>query len=225
MKELRGYPTRIERVTVGGRAYELLMPMNSDALLDDPRVVARFERDEYMPYWGTLWPAALLLAERVATWEPAGSKPPTVLELGCGLGLVGLVAAGRGYRVISSDYDEAALAFVRANAELNHIPPPETRVVDWRATYADLRCDRILAADVLYEARNLVPFAEFVARHLEDSGFALVSDTNRSTADGFASVAGACSLSVTSEQVERSSNGSASNGYGRIYDIRPARRS
>ncbi|MCK4343013.1 MAG: methyltransferase domain-containing protein [Phycisphaerae bacterium] len=204
-----------------GRTYELLAPAKGEALLDDPRVVERFERDEYMPYWAMLWPAALLLADIVATWEPAAShpEPPTVLELGCGLGLVGLVAARLGYRVTVSDHDEDALAFARESARRNGLPPPATRYFDWREAQQAWHVDRIVAADVLYEARNLEPVAEFIRQHLNAEGFALLSDPHRRTADSFELTARACGLSVAVTAVERSDEGGLPI-RGRIFHLR-----
>lgn len=205
MERFRGYPVRCERVAVGGRTFEVCMPTDCDALLDDPRTEARFERDEYMPYWATLWPAAFVLADAVANWPRVDSAAtaPTALELGCGLGLVGLIAAERGCRVIVSDYDEDAVAFAAENARLNGVPAPEARFIDWRKTYPDLSLDRILAADVLYEARHLEPVAQFVRQHLRPDGFALISDAHRSTADAFEDVARECGLAVTCTSAER----------------------
>jgi SAM-dependent methyltransferase len=210
---------RVERIPVGPRIYELLVPADSDALLDDALVAARFAQDEYMPYWAALWPAAFLLADAVAAWGPvpADAEPPHVLELGCGLGLVGLVALNGGYRVTCSDYDEDALAFVQASARQNGLPTPTTRLLDWRQTYDDLRPDRILAADVLYEARNLEPVARFVARHLKPDGFALIADANRTTADPFGTVAQECGLRVAVTPAERPDAGSGRPMEGRIF--------
>jgi SAM-dependent methyltransferase len=201
--KFRGYRVHVERVTIAGGAYELLAPDRPERLLDDPRVRARFEADEYLPYWGTVWPAALTLAEVVAGWGPAGVSSPTVLELGCGLGLVGAVAARLGYSVVGSDYDEDALAFARANAERNGATTLRVRSIDWRQTYADLRPERIVGADVLYERRNLEPVVGFTARHLAPGGFALLSDPWRGTADPFPEVARAAGFRIDVEQRER----------------------
>ena len=198
---------------VASRSYELLVPADSDRLLDDPRLEARFAQDEYLPYWAVLWPAALLLADAVATWPPATrDPPPLVLELGCGLGLVGLVAAERGCSVIQSDYDEDALAFARANGRHNGFSSIETRHLDWRQIYPDLRPHGILAADVLYETRNLEPIARFIAAHLEPAGFALLADADRSTADSFPHVAQTCGLTVTT----------TAGAHGRLFSARRA---
>lgn len=198
MESFRGYPVTVRRLDLGGRTLDLLGPANYESLVDDPRVVRRFAEDEFLPYWAEFWPACLLLADAVAGWPvvaPAASRP-LVLELGCGLGLAGLVAAQRGYRVIASDYEDDALAFVIETARRNGIPAPQTRFIDWRARYDDLRPQRIIAAEVLYETRSLRPIAEFIAQHLAPQGFALISDANRGTADTFDSIARACGLSV-----------------------------
>lgn len=198
MKTLRGYRVKTWRLDVGGRTIELLGPDNYEALLDDPRVRERFEADEFMPYWANLWPGAVLLAEEVAQWPrvAAGEPKPIVLELGCGLGLVGLVASELGYRVIVSDYEDDALTFVLQSAEHNRLPPPEVRFIDWRAHFADLRLDRIVAADVLYETRHLAPIARFIEQHLAPGGLALICDANRSVADDFPTIARHCNLHV-----------------------------
>jgi len=215
----RGFPTTVRTVRVAGRTLSLLGPRDYEQLLDDPRVVARFAADEYLPYWAEYWPAAVLLADAVAVWGPAGAEPPTVLELGCGLGLVGLVAHALGYDVTITDYDEDALAFVRENARRNGLPPPRVRLVDWRRRYPELRPNRIAAAEVLYEARSLVPLAEFIRAHLDPSGFAVICDANRPTADPFPEIARAAGLRVSASAKERSDPDGGRTIRGRIFHV------
>src|SRR5581483_5828823 len=89
--------------TLAGREFRLWLPASPDAFLDDPDVAQRHERDEYMPYWAYLWPASLPLAEAVLheKWQP-GTR---VVELGAGIGLVGLSALAAGCHVTFTDYD------------------------------------------------------------------------------------------------------------------------
>lgn len=223
MEQYCGHLVQHEHIDVGGRSYELLTPARGEALLDDPAVIERFERDEYMPYWAMLWPAAVMLADIVATWEAvpqaAREESPTVLELGCGLGLVGMVAAARGYRVTVSDVDTDALAFAAENVRRNGLPKVTTREIDWRTGRLDLRVNRILAADVLYEERNLKPVAEFVRLHLARDGFALVCDPNRRTAETFAQVVQASGLKVATTRITHREAGRANPIGGRVFRL------
>ena len=78
-----GGPITELEVRVAGQPLVLVRPSDPDRMLDDPDVLAWNRRDDYMPYWAYLWPAAYLLAEAVAVepWK-AGTG---ALEIGCGL--------------------------------------------------------------------------------------------------------------------------------------------
>lgn len=194
----RGYAVALRRISIAGRNLELIGPADADGLADDPRVVERFERDEYMPYWAEFWPSSLLLADHISSWKPRrpNEQPLRLLDLGCGLGLAGVVASLLGYEVTFADYDEDALAFAAENARRNGTASPRALRVDWREKYSDLKADRIVAGDVLYESRSLRPVAEFIERHLARTGTAVLADPNRTTAEGFEQIARHCGLSV-----------------------------
>lgn len=220
MDRLCGYPTIERRTTIAGHEYVLVGPADYERLLDDPRVVQRFSEDEFMPYWAEFWPAATLLAEAVWSWgPPACDPPPRVLELGCGLGLVGLVALRRGYRVTLSDYEHDALQFVRESARRNGLPEPATAFVDWRLKYPELRSDRIVAAEVLYERRNLAPIATFLREHLLPGGTAWLVDGNRQTADAFPPEAAAVGLTVREEALSMQPAGAPKPIHGRLFHV------
>ena len=127
----------------------LLRPVSPDALLDEDA----FARDEFLPYWAELWPAATALA--VALPDVAGLR---VVELGCGLGLPSLVSAARGADVTASDWAEDAIELLRENAARNGFAL-RAEVRDWREPWPE-RFDVVLAADVLYERRNVEPLLE-----------------------------------------------------------------
>ena len=127
----------------------LLRPVSPDALLDEDA----FARDEFLPYWAELWPAATALA--AALPDVAGLR---VVELGCGLGLPSLVAAARGADVTASDWAEDAVELLRENAARNGLAL-RAEVRDWREPWPE-RFDVAIAADVLYERRNVEPLLE-----------------------------------------------------------------
>lgn len=199
----RGPVVTVE-VPVGRRTIRLVRPAEPDRLLDAPDVAAWNRRDDYMPYWAYLWPGAFLLAEAVdrEVWT-AGTA---ALEIGCGLGLAGLVALGRGLRVTFSDYDAAPLAFVGQSAAANGFDPGPftTRRLDWRDPPDD-RYPVILGADVLYE-RRLVPLvAALLGRMLAPGGLGLIADPYRVAAEGFPAALASQGLCGTAVPIEAES--------------------
>lgn len=149
-----------EVVALPAGEMRLLRPRDSEALLDQR---AFDEEDEFMPYWADLWPSGLALARRISGRALRGAR---VVELGCGLGLASLVAAHAGGRVLATDWSEAAVAMVRHNAQLNALAVATARV-DWTDS-EDLVArgpfNLVLAADVLYEQRNLAPLLSLLPR-------------------------------------------------------------
>jgi predicted nicotinamide N-methyase len=138
-----------EQLEVAGVALDLLRPESPDALIDEEA----FAHDEFLPYWAELWPAATALAEALP--DVRGLR---VVELGCGLGVTALVAAAKGAEVTATDWAPEAIELLRQNCGRNGIEL-RTEVRDWRAPW-DERFDLVLAADVLYEQRNVEPLLE-----------------------------------------------------------------
>ena len=174
----------------GGRLIRLVRPADPDRLLDDPVVLDWNRRDDYMPYWAYLWPAAYLLAEAVLNehWpepETAGG-PVQALEIGCGLGLPGLAAVSKGLQVLFTDYDRAPLEFVARSAAENGVDPSRfaIRLLDWR-NFPDEQFSVILGADVIYEAPLVPLVANLLANLLAPGGLGLIATPLRVTALAF----------------------------------------
>ena len=135
-----------EQIRVGTIELSLLRPAAPDELIDEET----FAHDEFLPYWAELWPAATALAESLP--DLRGLR---VIELGCGLGVPSLVAAARGACVTATDWAADAVELLRENAARNGLAL-DVEQWDWREPRAD-RFDVALAADVLYEERNIEP--------------------------------------------------------------------
>lgn len=176
------------------QSFRLWVPFRPDSLLDSPEVLSANIQDDYMPYWAYLWPAALQIAESVL--QSHWPKNTRVLELGCGLGLVGIAALAAGYCVSLTDYDEKAIATARANAALNGFPDVDAFVLDWR-TPQELRYPIIIGCDVTYERRNHAPILDLIDRVLEPNGFCWIADGGRNAAPAFVGLARNRGFSVT----------------------------
>ena len=189
---------------VAGREIRLVRPGDPDRLLDDPGVIDRNRREDFMPYWAYLWPGSFLLGEALAAEGiPSGTK---TLEIGCGLGLAGLVGVSLGLQVHFTDYDRAPLRFIEASARANGFEPSSYSIgmLDWRDLPADTY-PLILGADVTYE-RRLVPLvAGVLARMLAPGGLALITDPNRTASEGLGDALRAVGLATEAVAAEADS--------------------
>jgi predicted nicotinamide N-methyase len=185
---------KISDVDVGNGMMKIARPAFPDRLLDLESVHAAFEKDEYMPYWATLWPVAKFLASEILTrsW-PAGLS---AIEIGCGLGLPGIAAMKRGVDVLFTDYDETALKFARTNCSLNGFYGIRTALLDWREPH-DSTYDIVIASDLIYERRNVEPVIAMLSSMLAPGGTALVADQDRSYRENFLALLGAAGFSWT----------------------------
>ncbi|HZD00062.1 MAG TPA: methyltransferase domain-containing protein [Actinomycetes bacterium] len=167
-------------VTVGGRELRMVQPRDSEVLLDEEA----FQREEFLPYWAQLWPSGIALARAVAALAPAGRR---VLELGCGLGLPSIVAALAGARVLATDWSPDAVAFTATNASRNGAAL-RTAACSWTEPgpmLAQAPWDLVLAADVLYERRNISQLLELLPRLVDERGDVWIADPGRRPAERF----------------------------------------
>ncbi|MEL6938397.1 MAG: 50S ribosomal protein L11 methyltransferase [Cyanobacteria bacterium J06598_1] len=169
-------------ISIGARNFDIAYPGDADRLLDHPSTHDAFQADEYMPYWAELWPSSQMLGEVLTQQD--WPENHTALEIGCGVGLSGIVALSLGMRVIFSDYDATAVEFAARNAIANGYQNFETRPLDWRVP-PDFQVPLILAADVIYEERSIEPLITFIRAVLAPGGVCLLSDPDRVTRGGF----------------------------------------
>jgi predicted nicotinamide N-methyase len=170
-----------ETVVLGERDLTILRPRDGEALLDEEAFATR---DEYLPYWVELWPSGLALARAMHGRSLRGAR---VLELGCGLALPSIAAALAGGRVLATDWSAHAVAVATENARRNGLEL-DADVVSWYAP-DDLvergPWDIVLAADVLYEARNVPVLAELLPRLVGARGEVWLADPGRAAAESF----------------------------------------
>jgi predicted nicotinamide N-methyase len=172
-----------ETIQLAGRTVRMLRPRDGDAVLDE--LLAEDDPDEdRLPFWAELWPAGLALAHAIAT-RPLGGR--RVLELGCGLGLVSVTAALAGARVLAVDRSPEATAYAAANAARNGVTL-DTAVCAFDQPERLLReapWDLVLAADVLYEQRNVPVLVWLLPRLVEATGEVWLADPGRSMLSRF----------------------------------------
>lgn len=177
-----------------GQSWQLLLPANPDALLDEPAASTAAAQDDRMPYWAFVWPAAIPMIAAVlqANW-PVGTP---VLELGCGTGIVGLAAMRRGHAVTLTDYEPRAVQLAAHNATLNQCHNCSARLLDWRQPETST-WPVILGCDLLYQTSAFAPLLQLLDQMLAPDGICWLGDGGRHAAHAFPDLARQHGYTVT----------------------------
>lgn len=176
-----------ESLAVSGHTFQLLLPASPDDVFYHleyhPEAAHELGHD---PYWAQLWPTSITLAEWVLreNW-PAGQ---TAIELGCGVGLVGLAALAKGLQVTFSDYNPLAVELALENARLNGFPQAKGLVLDWRTPPARTY-DVLLASDVIYDRQLHQPLLNTLSSLSHDRARIYIGDGGRSATEEFLQLA------------------------------------
>jgi predicted nicotinamide N-methyase len=190
------YDLKEDGYRFGDSDFSFLSVKDSYALLDRISPEA-FLKDEQMPYWAEIWPAAVTLSH--VLMEQMELDGRSVIELGAGVGIASVAAARNGARVLATDYSTEALKFVHYNALKNRVQL-ETGRLDWRMVMTDEKFDIVIAADVLYERVNLLPIVTAIDSLLAKGGAAYIADPRRRLAEQFLELVGENGFTVTETQ-------------------------
>ncbi len=137
------------------------------------------ERSVRLPYGVALWPSSIALAHEIATREREFIGR-TVLELGAGTGLPGIVAATLRATVTQTDRDELALHLCRSNGRRNQVTTTHYRLADWTTWDDPGHYDWIIGADILYGESLHPHLRQIFDSNLAKGGRILLSDPFRS---------------------------------------------
>jgi predicted nicotinamide N-methyase len=189
----RRYETYVEDFHFGPLRLSFTRIADPNKVLDE--VAAREDRREkitgerregeslHLPYWAELWESSIGLGQfLVDHWREVshGKTGIKVLDLGCGMGLAGTVAAALGGSVVFADLESDALLFARLNT-LQYRSHIRTRQVNWQTQSLDEQFDLILGADVVYERPQWTALEPFWRRHIAKDGLILLGEPGRQT--------------------------------------------
>lgn len=155
-----------DTVRVGEEVLDCLQITDMPAYID--RQVEHLETNkgiEALPLWARIWPASLPLAMYMQRQTP--KQGDRVLELGAGLGIAGLFAARRGFRVVISDNNPDALLFARINILRNDLAHnAEATLVDFVTGGHQGVYSHIIASEILYKEPFFTPLLQFLREHI-----------------------------------------------------------
>jgi predicted nicotinamide N-methyase len=207
----RRYVTTTQMVRIGSVNFEFTRIADPDKVLDEvaaeadrrERISGRREADEHLhlPYWAELWDSAAGIGQFLQsihgreTFLPSFSASPrprvsaspfliSVLDLGCGMGLSGTIAAALGAKVLFADIEPPALLFARLNS-LPWVDRVRARRLNWKTDRLAEQFGLIIGADILYERQQWEYLEPFCKHHLAPGGTLLLGEPGRQTGDLF----------------------------------------
>ncbi|MCX7822355.1 MAG: protein N-lysine methyltransferase family protein [Syntrophobacterales bacterium] len=178
------YDVEVESVTIGDRILKVLQikdmeeqildklekSITGDTLIKHPGELT----DEVllqlmeMRWWTKIWEPSFVLALFMGKMPPV--KGQRVLEIGAGMGIVGVYAALCGHEVTISDISEDALLFARAHTIMNGCPHVPVVAIDWRLPYTDRPFEVIIGSEVVYDRRTYDILVNFLDQALAPGG-------------------------------------------------------
>jgi predicted nicotinamide N-methyase len=174
------------RLPESSRELQFVQPVDFDALLD----AAAGDPEQNLPYWAEIWPSGIALAdELLAQSELVRGK--RVLEIGSGIGVTASIALSVGTDLTVADYSPESLLLCRYNALRNSGHEPNALQINWRDPAAELRTlagsgfPAVLAADVLYESRDIAPLLELIDWLVAPDGLLWLAEPGRNVAARF----------------------------------------
>jgi predicted nicotinamide N-methyase len=179
-RDLGPIAAEVVRLPWTGRPVRVERPTDADHLLD--RVAD--DPEQNLPYWAEIWPSGIALADAIGR-DPAALAGRRVLEVGCGVGITAVAALVAGAELTVCDYFPEALACCRATCAVNAGREPRALPVNWRTPDPAFSIDAgapfpvVLAADVLYEQRDVEPLLGFVAAVVEPGGLFWLAEPGR----------------------------------------------
>jgi predicted nicotinamide N-methyase len=176
----RKYNVDTAEVKIKDRPFSFFVPRELEPFMDQDDVFHNF------PLWAKIWEASMVLADHLASREPLpGSK---LLEIGCGLGVVGIVAASFGHRITMTEQDPDALNFARANV-LTNLPPSgptiDIRRLDWNHPRFKRTFDLIVGSEIVYSQRDYEPLFRLFKSLLKQDGEIILAEGFRESSVTF----------------------------------------
>lgn len=177
-----------ESVGIGSRHFELPQIADMPAYLERLAAKAGPSGKLSLPLWAKIWPSCLVLAMFLERYPfPEGG---TVLEVGAGIGLVGLSVAAGGRGVILSDLDPGAQLFCRIAALKNGLQDRvQVTRVDFTRDRLPEPCRTIIGCEVLYHEAHAAPLLEFLSANLAEGGEVVLAMDRVRTGKTFFSLA------------------------------------
>ena len=171
------YATDSTEIIVADRIFRILVPANLDDFINPSDVLNNF------PLWAKVWKASWILAGFLAQMPVDTDRQ--ILEIGGGLGLVSIAGCAFGHQMTMADYNQDALQFAQANAQLNNCAHLPVVQLDWNRPNLAGNFDLIVASEVVYRENDFAPLLKLFQTCLNPDGEIILASEMRKISKAF----------------------------------------
>lgn len=132
-------------------------------------------------YWNRVWASEVALSEfLIQEFQQESLGDKTILELGCGTGLAGLVSGKLGGVPTFSDKVPMVMESIQEACRLNMISDYHTWVLDWALPGEQCaQYDLVLGSEIFYDSEFLEDICQVLVKVLAPGGMGLFCDPSR----------------------------------------------
>ncbi len=161
------YAVETVPLRIGGRELKILQFEDFESHIEE-LIEKKGVAIKDLPFWAKVWDSSFMLALYLGKLpvEP-GQR---ILEIGAGIGVVGIYAALCGHDTTLSDIDEDSLRFCRANALLNGLPHLRVERIDWNSPDLTHPYEVIVGSEIVYDRSTYGSLVEFLRKALAPNG-------------------------------------------------------
>ncbi|MBW2203506.1 MAG: methyltransferase domain-containing protein [Deltaproteobacteria bacterium] len=174
-------------LTIKDRHFRFFTPKSLDKFIDPGDIFHDF------PLWSKIWEASIILSDYLSGMPVDSEK--RFLEIGCGMGVVGVVASRFGHRVTMTEYNPDALSFAKANASAAKANASanlsagdaglEITELDWENPRLEGLFDYIIGSEVIYKEKDYQSILKLFETFLKPSGEIILAEGVRKTSMEF----------------------------------------
>lgn len=160
-----------EEIVIRGKSFKIVRPAKLEEIFEgDPFL----EADKF-PLWFKIWEASIVLADYIAGISPSKK----ILELGAGLGVISIAAAGFGHQVLATDYEELPLKFIELSAKENKLSENlRIKTLDWKNPNLNEKFNIIAGSEIIFRKSFYEPLLNLFKNLSEPDGEILLAHSS-----------------------------------------------
>lgn len=171
------YQIETHEAVVRGRKFSYFLPRSLEPFIDLSSPMNNF------PLWAKVWPASMVLADFMA--EQVVDPEKKIIEIGSGIGLVGIAASAFGHNMSITEHNNDAMEFARANAFINGFPDIPIFSMNWNEPSLMIQYDQIVGSEIIFRQEDFMPIQKLFQSILKPGGQVILVSEIRKPVLGF----------------------------------------